>query len=113
MEKECASIKSAWINSNEFVHSTPRGLWGKFPSSAWHVTRAIHRETIEAAKLGKKSGAAVIVLTWHLRESEIIEFEDCIIRYAFDASPDHLKGDIDYAGRNHMCALLVAVELTG
>lgn len=24
MEKECASIKSAWINSNEFVHSTPR-----------------------------------------------------------------------------------------
>ena len=107
MEKECASIKSAWINSNEFVHSTPR------ENSI--ICLACHKgntpETIEAAKLGKEKGAAVIVLTW-LEESEIIEFGDYIIRYAFDASPDHLKGDIDYAGEKTICALLVAVELT-
>ena len=87
MEKECASIKSAWINSNEFVHSTPRDF-------------------------GENS---IICLACHkawLEESEIIEFGDYIIRYAFDASPDHLKGDIDYAGEKTICALLVAVELT-
>ena len=110
MEKECASIKSAWINSNEFVHSTPRD----FGENAI-ICLACHKgntpETIEAAKLGKEKGAAVIVLTW-LEESEIIEFGDYIIRYAFDASPDHLKGDIDYAGEKTICALLVAVELT-
>ena len=31
--------------------------------------------------------------------------------YTFDASPDHLAGDIDYAGEKTQCALLVAVEL--
>ncbi len=66
-------------------------------------------ETIAAAKLGKEKGAAVIILTW-LEESEIVEFGDYIIQYSFDASPDHLKGDIDYAGEKTMCALLVAVE---
>ena len=110
MEKECASIKSAWINSNEFVHSTPRDF-----GENSIICLAFHKgntpETIEAAKLGKEKGAAVIVLTW-LEESEIIEFGDYIIRYAFDASPDHLKGDIDYAGEKTICALLVAVELT-
>ena len=110
MEKECASIKSAWINSNEFVHSTPRDF-----GENSIICPACHKgntpETIEAAKLGKEKGAAVIVLTW-LEESEIIEFGDYIIRYAFDASPDHLKGDIDYAGEKTICALLVAVELT-
>lgn len=52
----------------------------------------------------------MIILTW-LEESEIIEFGDYIVHYTFDASPDHLKGDIDYAGEKTMCALLVAVEL--
>lgn len=110
MEKECASIKSAWINSNEFVHSTPRDF-GENSIICLACHKGNTPETIEAAKLGKENGAAVIVLTW-LEESEIIEFGDYIIRYAFDASPDHLKGDIDYAGEKTICALLVAVELT-
>ena len=110
MEKECASIKSAWINSNEFVHSTPRDF-GENSIICLACHKGNTPETIEAAKLGKEKGAAVIVLTW-LEESEIIEFGDYIIRYAFDASPDHLKGDIDYAGEKTICALLVAVELT-
>ncbi len=110
MEKECASIKSAWINSNEFVHSTPRDF-GENSIICLACHKGNTPETIEAAKLGKEKGAAVIVLTW-FEESEIIEFGDYIIRYAFDASPDHLKGDIDYAGEKTICALLVAVELT-
>lgn len=110
MEKECASIKSAWINSNEFVHSTPRDF-GENSIICLACHKGNTPETIEAAKLGKEKGAAVIVLTW-LEESEIIEFGDYIIRYAFDASPDHLKGDIDYVGEKTICALLVAVELT-
>ena len=110
MEKECASIKSAWINSNEFVHSTPRDF-GENSIICLACHKGNTPETIEAAKLGKEKGAAVIVLTW-LEESEIIEFGDYIIRYAFDASPDHLKGDIDYAGEKTIYALLVAVELT-
>lgn len=110
MEKECASIKSAWINSNEFVHSTPKDF-GENSIICLACHKGNTPETIEAAKLGKEKGAAVIVLTW-LEESEIIEFGDYIIRYAFDASPDHLKGDIDYAGEKTICALLVAVELT-
>ena len=110
MEKECASIKSAWINSNEFVHSTPRDF-GENSIICLACHKGNTPETIEAAKLGKEKEAAVIVLTW-LEESEIIEFGDYIIRYAFDASPDHLKGDIDYAGEKTICALLVAVELT-
>lgn len=110
MEKECASIKSAWINSNEFVHSTPRDF-GENSIICLACHKGNTPETIEVAKLGKEKGAAVIVLTW-LEESEIIEFGDYIIRYAFDASPDHLKGDIDYAGEKTICALLVAVELT-
>ena len=66
-------------------------------------------ETIAAAKLGKEMGASVIILTW-LAESEIVEFGDYIVQYEFDASPDHLEGNIDYAGEKTMCALLVAVE---
>ena len=57
------------------------------------------------AKLGKEKGAAVIILTW-LEESEIIEFGDYIIHYTFDASPDHLAGDIDYLSK---CNCVVAI----
>ena len=53
MEKECASIKSAWINSNEFVHSTPRDF-GEILSFAWHVTRAIHRKPLRQQSWEKK-----------------------------------------------------------
>ena len=46
-----------------------------------------------------------------MKNLKIIEFGDYIIRYTFDASLDHLAGDIDYAGEKTQCALLVAVEL--
>lgn len=109
MEKECSIIKSAWINSNEFVHSTPKDF-----GENSIIVLACHKgntpETIQAAKLGKEKGAAVIILTW-LSESEIVEFGDYIVLYSFDASPDHLAGDIDYSGEKTMCALYVAVEL--
>lgn len=109
MEKECASIKSAWINSSEFVHSTPKDFGeNSIILLACHKGNTL--ETIEAAKLGKEKGAAVIILTW-LEDSDIVEFGDYNIRYAFDASPDHLRGDINYAEEKTMCALLAAVEL--
>lgn len=109
MEKESCTLRSAWINSNEFVHSTPADF-GENSIICMACHKGNTPETIEAAKLGKEKGAAVIILTW-LEESEIIEFGDYIIHYTFDASPDHLKGDIDYAGEKTICALLVAVEL--
>lgn len=109
MEKESAKIKSSWVNSNEFVHSTPKDF-----GENSIIVLACHKgntpETIEAAKLGKEKGAAVIILTW-LEESEIIEFGDYIVLYSFDASPDHLAGNIDYSREKTMCALYVAVEL--
>ncbi|BCJ98927.1 SIS domain-containing protein [Anaerocolumna chitinilytica] len=109
MEKESASIKSAWINSNEFVHCTPNDF-GENSILVMACHKGNTPETIQAAKLGKEKGAAVIILTW-LEESEIVEFGDYIVLYSFDASQDHLAGDIDYAGEKTLCALYVAVEL--
>ncbi len=109
MERECATIKSALISSNEFVHATPRDF-GKNSVICLACHKGNTPETIAAAKLGKEKGAAVIILTW-LEESEIVEFGDYVVLYSFDASPDHLAGDIDYAGEKTMCALLAAVEL--
>ena len=102
-------LKTGWVNSNEFVHSTPKDF-GKNSIICLACHKGNTPETIAAARLGKEMGAAVIILTW-LEESEIIEFGDYIIHYSFDASPDHLAGDIDYAGEKTMCALQVAVEL--
>lgn len=109
IERESAALKTGWVNSNEFVHSTPKDF-GKNSVICLACHKGNTPETIAAARLGKEMGAAVIILTW-LEESEIIEFGDYIIHYSFDASPDHLAGDIDYAGEKTMCALQVAVEL--
>ncbi len=108
MEQEGVSIQSALINSSEFVHSTPKGF-GKNSILCLACHKGNTPETIAAAKLGREMGAAVIILTW-LEESEIIQYGDYVVRYTFDASPDHLAGDIDYAGEKTICALLVAVE---
>ncbi len=109
MENECANIKCCHVYSNEFVHDTPKDFG---PNSILVV--ACHKgntpETIAACRLGKEKGAAVIILTW-LEESEIIQYGDYIIQYAFDASPDHLAGGIDYSSEKVMCALAIAVEL--
>lgn len=109
MQTECSHIKSGWMNSNEFVHATPKDF-GKNSIICLACHKGNTPETIAAAKLGKEKGAAVILLTW-LKESEIIPFGDYIILYSFDASPDHLAGDIEYAGEKTLCALSVAVEL--
>lgn len=108
MERECANVKCGLISSNEFVHSTPKDV-GENSIICLACHKGNTPETIAAARLGKQWGAAVILLTW-LEESEIIQYGDYVIRYSFDASPDHLAGDIDYAGEKTMCALLVAVE---
>jgi fructoselysine-6-P-deglycase FrlB-like protein len=109
MTHESLTLKSAIISSNEFVHSTPKDF-GKNSIICLSCHKGNTPETIAAAKLGKEAGASVIILTW-LEDSEIIEFGDYVIRYTFDASPDHLAGDIDYAQEKTMCALRVAVEL--
>lgn len=109
MEKESTAIRSAWINSSEFIHSTPKNF-GENSIICLACHKGNTPETIEAAKLGKEMGAVVIILTW-LEESEIVEFGDYIVCYSFDASPDHLAGEIDYAGEKTICALLTAVEL--
>ncbi|HEX3038070.1 MAG TPA: SIS domain-containing protein [Oscillospiraceae bacterium] len=108
METESLTLRSAMINSNEFLHSTPRDF-GKNSIICLACHKGNTPETIAAAKLGKEMGATVIILTW-FEESEIIEYGDYVVRYTFDASPDHLSGDIDYAGEKTICALLVAVE---
>lgn len=108
MERECSNLKSALINSSEFINSTPKDF-GKNSIICLSCHKGNTPETIAAARMGKEMGAAVILLTW-LEESEIIEYGDYVICYSFDASPDHLAGDIDYAGEKTMCALLVAVE---
>ncbi len=109
MQTECADIKCGWVNSNEFVHMTPRDF-GENSIICLACHKGNTPETIAAAKLGREKGAAVILLTW-LEESEIIPYGDYVILYSFDASPDHLAGDIDYAGEKTLCALSVAVEL--
>ena len=86
MERESQVLRSAWINSNEFVHSTPKDF-GENSIICLACHKGNTPETIKAARLGKEKGAAVIILTW-LEESEIIEFGDYIIHYTFDASQD-------------------------
>ena len=108
MQRESTVLRNAVISSNEFLHSTPKDFG---PNSI--ICLSCHKgntpETIAAAKLGKEKGAAVILLTW-LENSEIIPYGDYVVRYEFDASPDHLAGDIDYAGEKTLCALTLAVE---
>lgn len=53
MEKECSNIKSALINSNEFVHSTPKDF-GENSSSVCPVIREIHRKRLQQQSLVRK-----------------------------------------------------------
>lgn len=108
-QRQSGPIRTGWFNSAEFVHSTPDDL-GRNSIVVLACHKGNTPETIAAAALSKARGATVIVLTW-LEESEIIEHGDYIVHYSFDASPDHLAGDIDYSGEKTMCALYVAVEL--
>ena len=53
MEKECSNIKSALINSNEFVHSTPKIL-ERIRSSVCPAIREIHRKRLQQQSLVRK-----------------------------------------------------------
>lgn len=108
MERESTHLRSALINSNEFVHNPPLDF-GKNSILCVACHKGNTPESIAAARLGKKMGATVILLTW-LQESEIVQYGDYIVHYAFDASQDHLEGNIEYAGEKPMCALYLAVE---
>ena len=52
MEKECSNIKSALINSNEFVHSTPKDFGEN--SIVCPVIREIHRKRLQQQSLVRK-----------------------------------------------------------
>ena len=62
MEKESRTLRSAWINSNEFVHSTPADF-GENSIICMACHKGNTPETIEAAKLGKEKGAAAVSYT--------------------------------------------------
>lgn len=53
MEKECSNIKSALINSNEFVHSTPKDF-ERIRSSVCPAIREIHRKRLQQQSLVRK-----------------------------------------------------------
>lgn len=108
LQRESTVLRGGAISSNEFVHSTPKDF-GKNSIICLACHKGNTPETIAAAKLGKERGAGVILLTW-LEESEIIPYGDVIVHYEFDSSPDHLAGEIDYAGEKTLCALAAAVE---
>ena len=54
MERESLTLKSGWVSSNEFVHSTPRDF-GKNSIICLACHKGNTPETIAAAKLGKES----------------------------------------------------------
>lgn len=54
MEKECSNIKSALINSNEFVHSTPKEFLERIRSSVCPAIREIHRKRLQQQSLVRK-----------------------------------------------------------
>lgn len=104
LERESLSLRTGWINSNEFVHSTPK-TFGKNSIICLACHGGNTPETIAAARLGKEMGAAVILLTMK-EESEITPYGDYVVRYAFSGTDE----DMDFSMDKTMCALLVAVE---
>lgn len=59
VERESLGLKTGWINSNEFVHSTPKDF-GKNSVLCVACHAGNTPETVAAAKLGRESGAAVL-----------------------------------------------------
>ena len=58
MEREAQVLRSAWINSNEFVHSTPKDF-GENSIICLACHKGNTPETIQAAKLGKEKAKLV------------------------------------------------------
>ena len=109
VERESLGLKTGWINSNEFVHSTPKDF-GRTLCCAWPATPATPRRPWPPPSWGRESGAAVVLLTYQ-EESEIAAFADYLLLYSFDSSSSAHTGDMDYAGEKTQCALQLAVEL--
>ena len=55
MEKECSNIKSALINSNEFVHSTPKDF-GENSIICLSCHKEIRRKRLQQQSLVRKKG---------------------------------------------------------
>ena len=70
MERECANIKSALINSNEFVYSTPKDL-GKNVIVCLSCHKGNTPETINAAKLAKEKLEAAKAFAEEMKEKSI------------------------------------------
>ena len=61
MEREAQVLRSAWINSNEFVHSTPKDF-GENSIICLACHKGNTPETIRAAKLGKEKAPQLLSL---------------------------------------------------
>ena len=61
MEREAQVLRSAWINSNEFVHSTPKDF-GENSIICLACHKGNTPETIQAAKLEKKKAPQLLSL---------------------------------------------------
>ena len=61
MEREAQVLRSAWINSNEFVHSTPKDF-GENSIICLACHKGNTPETIQAAKLGKEKRPQLLSL---------------------------------------------------
>lgn len=102
MEHEARDIVSAMYTSSEFVYATP----GYVDASTLVVAVSMRgtAETIEAARVAKKRGAATVAV--YVDESELTEVCDYRVRYdslALDES--------DMARTNSAVVLMMAMEL--
>lgn len=98
MQVEFPCMKSGWINSNEFVHSTPKDF-GENSILVVGCHNGDTPESVAAARLGKEKGATVILLTGK-EESDLVQYGDFIVLYTEEVS-----------GEKAVCALLLAIEL--
>ena len=97
MEREAQVLRSAWINSNEFVHSTPKDF-GENSIICLACHKGNTPETIQAAKLGKEKGAAVIIHYMALKNLRSLSSEITLFVIHLMQVWITIAGDIDYAG---------------
>ena len=102
MEKEAKELKTALYSSNEFVHNAPNAL-GKNSVVVVVSHKGNTPETIEAARISREAGAAVIGLTW-LLDSPLVKHCDYVLTYTFG-------DEKDIAEEKTIVGLLTAVEL--
>ena len=62
MEREAQVLRSAWINSNEFVHSTQARTFTSTQSYVWHVIKEIHLRRFRRQNSEKKKAPQLLSL---------------------------------------------------